>query len=98
MRSQCCLCVCLCSPINYLMPEPIFMKLGMYIMALEPISKTYIINPSVSRCVYMFIPRIVARQRLGKQLPAAMSTGTIEKLLDASFVYAFISYQRRVGD
>jgi hypothetical protein len=28
------------------MPEPIFMKLGMYIMACEPISAAYYINPS----------------------------------------------------
>jgi hypothetical protein len=30
------------------MPEPIFMKLGMYIMAPEPISTAYFRNPSTS--------------------------------------------------
>jgi hypothetical protein len=33
------------------MPEPIFMKLGMYIMAPEPISTAYFINPVPSVCV-----------------------------------------------
>jgi hypothetical protein len=45
------------------------MKLGMYIMAPEPISAAYFINPfhqSVCLYVCMFIPRIVARQRIGK--------------------------------
>jgi hypothetical protein len=51
------------------MPEPIFMKPGMYIMAPEPISTAYFINPShQSVCLYVYSP-IVARQRLGKTLP-----------------------------
>jgi hypothetical protein len=44
-------------------PEPIFPKFGMYIMTLEPISTAYFINPP-----------IVARQRLGKHVPAATNT------------------------
>jgi hypothetical protein len=36
MRSRCCLCVY--PPINFWMPEPIFIKLGTYITATEPIS------------------------------------------------------------
>jgi hypothetical protein len=41
------------SPINFRMPEPVFMKLGMYIMAPESISTAYFMNPShhVSICV-----------------------------------------------
>jgi hypothetical protein len=37
--------------------EPVFMKAGMYIMAPEPISKAYFINPShrsLCLCVYPF--------------------------------------------
>jgi hypothetical protein len=63
------------------MPEPIFMKLGMYIMALEPISKTYFINP--------FHPYLhtVARQRLGKTVTAAMDIyATIEKNWTRNFI------------
>jgi hypothetical protein len=44
------------------------MKLGTYIMASEPISMTYFINPShQSMCLYVYSP-IVARQWLGKLL------------------------------
>jgi hypothetical protein len=38
MRSPCSLCIL---PINFWMPEPILMKLGMYITAHEPISTAY---------------------------------------------------------
>jgi hypothetical protein len=48
------------------MPEPIFMKLGMYIMPPEPISAAYF-----SLCVYTCTPPIVARQRFGKDVPVA---------------------------
>jgi hypothetical protein len=64
-------------------------KLGMYsyIMALEPISTAYFINPSHRFvCLYVY-PPIVARQRLGKNVTAAKNTqATIEELLDASFL------------
>jgi hypothetical protein len=56
------------------MSEPVFMKLSMYIMAPEPISAAYFLNPShqsMHLCVY---PLLVARQRLGKHVPAAMNT------------------------
>jgi hypothetical protein len=41
-----CLCVCVSPPIKFRMAEAVFMKLGMYIMAPELISKAYFINPS----------------------------------------------------
>jgi hypothetical protein len=42
------------------------MKLGMHIMAPEPISTAYFINPThQSMCRYVY-PLIVARKRLGK--------------------------------
>jgi hypothetical protein len=80
------------------MPELIFMKLGMYIMTVEPMWTAYFINhfhPSVSVCV----SPIVDRQRLGINITAAMNTHvTIEELLDASFSMRSVSYQRKVGD
>jgi hypothetical protein len=81
------------------MAEPIFMKLGMYIMAPEPISTANFINLSYQFvCLYVY-PAIVARQRLGKNVTAATSThATIEELLDASFSMRSVSYQRKVGD
>jgi hypothetical protein len=51
------------------MHEPVFMKLGMYITAPEPISTALLKNPShQSVCLYVY-PPILARQRLGKNLP-----------------------------
>jgi hypothetical protein len=78
------------------MPEPNFMKLGMYIMATEPISTAYFINPShQSLCLYVY-PTIVARQRLGKNITAATNTHTIiGELLDASFSMQSVLYQRK---
>jgi hypothetical protein len=44
------------------MLEPVFMKLGVYIMAAEPISTAYFINPfHLFVCLYVY-PTIVARQ------------------------------------
>jgi hypothetical protein len=51
-------------PINFRMPEPVLMKLGMYFMAPEPIWTAYFINPSHhSVCLYVY-PLIVAGQQL----------------------------------
>jgi hypothetical protein len=42
-------------PINFQMPEPIFKKLGMYIMTPEPTSAVYFINHShQSVCLYVY--------------------------------------------
>jgi hypothetical protein len=57
-------------PIHFWMPEPIVMKLGMYIIALEFISTADFINPThQSVCLYVYL-RITARQRLCKDIPA----------------------------
>jgi hypothetical protein len=77
--------VCLCThPINFWMLEPVFMKLGMYILAPESISTAYLINPShQSLCLFVYTP-IVARQRLGKNFtPATNTHATIHELTDA---------------
>jgi hypothetical protein len=60
-------CVSVYPPINFWMPEPICMKLGMYNMAPELIQTAYIINPShQSVCLCVCASPIVARQRLSK--------------------------------
>jgi hypothetical protein len=47
---------------NFWMPEPIFMKLGMCIMAPEPISTVYFINPfHQSVCLYLYPPPSLSR-------------------------------------
>jgi hypothetical protein len=62
------------------MAELIFMKLGLYIMALEPISTAYFINPShQSVCLYVY-PPVGARQQQGKNVTTAKDThATIEE-------------------
>jgi hypothetical protein len=51
MRFPCCLYI---PPINFWVPEPVFTKLDVYIMAPEPISAAYFINPShQSVCLYI---------------------------------------------
>jgi hypothetical protein len=63
MRSPCCLCFRALPPINFWMPESIFIKGGTYITSPEPISAVYLINPS-HRAVRLYVyPSIVARQR-----------------------------------
>jgi hypothetical protein len=60
------------------MPEPIFMKLGMYIMSPDPISMVYFINPSdQSVCLYAY-PYVVAGQRLRIVTIATNTHATIE--------------------
>jgi hypothetical protein len=56
------------------MPEPVFMKLDMYITPPEPISTGFFINAShQSVCLYVY-PPIVGRQWLGKHVTAATNT------------------------
>jgi hypothetical protein len=76
------------------MPEQIFMKLGTYITAPEPISTAYFIHPShQSVCLYVY-PPIVAVQRLCRNVTAVTNThATIGELLDASFSMWPVSYQ-----
>jgi hypothetical protein len=76
MRSPCSLCVCvyLPPPVNFKMAEPIFMILGMYTTAPESISTAYFVSPShQSVCLYVY-PLIILRQRLSKNVTAAMNT------------------------
>jgi hypothetical protein len=83
------------------MAETIFIKLGMYIMAPDPISKAYFINPchqsvSVARQRFGKNPTNVAMQQLGKNVIAAMNTqATIKELLDATFSMRSVSYQEK---
>jgi hypothetical protein len=56
-------CVFYIPLINFLMPEPIFMKLiSIYVMSPEPVLAAYFINPfHQSVCLYVY-PHIVASQ------------------------------------
>jgi hypothetical protein len=99
MISLFCLYVCASPLINFCMPEPIFRKLGTYMMAPEPISTEYLKTPfHQSVCLYVH-PPIVYRQRLGKGVPAATNThATVVELLGTSLSMRSVSYQRKIGD
>jgi hypothetical protein len=63
--------------INFWIYEPIFMKLGIYIMAPEPNGVLHKSLPSF--CASVRVSFIVAMQRLGKNVTAAMNThATVE--------------------
>jgi hypothetical protein len=83
MRSPRCLCVCV-SPINFWMPEPIFMKLGMNGMASEPVS------------LRVSIPLSLPSNSSVDTFPRQWIHATIEELFDASFSMRFVSYQGKV--
>jgi hypothetical protein len=70
-------CVSPLPPISCWKIEPVFMKLGMYIMAPEPMSTAYFINPS-HQSVYL---PIVATQRLGIHVLAATKNCWRRRLL-----------------
>jgi hypothetical protein len=57
MQSPRCLCACVSPTINFWMPEPVFMKFCIYIMAPEPISTTHFINPSHQSVSIRVFPR-----------------------------------------
>jgi hypothetical protein len=98
MRSHA-VCVSVNPRTNFWTLELIFMKSGTHIMAPVPISTAYLRDPSHQfLCLYVY-PSIVVRQRLGKNVTAAMYThATIEELLDAWFSMLSVSYQWEVGD
>jgi hypothetical protein len=67
----------------YVFTCDLFTESPSYIMVPEqPISAAYFIN-TFHQSVCMYIPPIVARQRLGKHIPAAAIHTTIKELLDA---------------
>jgi hypothetical protein len=83
MQSPSCLHI---PPINFWMPETIFMGHGMYSVATEPTSTAYFINPThQSVCLYVYlsyrckaslqyIPPFGVWQQFVKHVPAAMNT------------------------
>jgi hypothetical protein len=62
------------------MPEPVFMKLYMYIMAPEPVRTAYFINAS-QQVLYLCIP-IVARQRLSTHVSMVTNTDNSRKVTE----------------
>jgi hypothetical protein len=77
------------------MSEPAIMELGMHIMAPEPISMAYFINPfHQSVCLYLYLP-IAASHQLGKNITVAINThARIEELFVASFSVMSVSSKK----
>jgi hypothetical protein len=74
------------------MPEPNFQKLGMYIMASDPISTAYFINPS-HQTVY---PPMLLSNGSIDTFPRQQLHTIIKELLEAWFSMRSVFYQRRV--
>jgi hypothetical protein len=90
-------CLHIPSPHQILTPDPLFIKLGMYITAPEPISTAYFINPShQSVCLYVYRP-IVARQRLGINVTGEKTKHATEDLSEAFWMRS-VTYQKKAGD
>jgi hypothetical protein len=84
MSSLWCLCLWI-PPINFRMLEPIFMKIGMYIMAPEPIWTAYFANAShQSVCMCMLLGN-----GSGNLYRCNEYTSKIEELLD-TFVFSAV--------
>jgi hypothetical protein len=78
------------------MPEPIFMKLGTYIMPPDPISTAYFINPSdQSVCLYVY-PLSLLDNGWVNTFPRHRIHATVEELLTGSFSVRSVSYEKRV--
>jgi hypothetical protein len=72
------------------------MELGLNMMAAQPISTEYFINPSHHFvCLYVYTS-FVARQRLGKVTAATNIHAAVEKLLVKLFSTRILSYTRGV--
>jgi hypothetical protein len=61
-------------------------NLVVHIMPPDLISKAFFINPSHQSVSLYVNTTTAARQRLGKNVTAAMNTPAIEELLDTSFI------------
>jgi hypothetical protein len=79
------------------MAEPIFMKVGVYIMAPDSISTVHFIKPihqSVCLCVYL---PVVARHWQSKNITLTTNThATTEEMLGTLFSVQSMSYQRGI--
>jgi hypothetical protein len=77
---------------SFWMPEPIFTKLGMYIMAPKTSTAYFINTYHQSLCLYVY----VARQRLVRNVTDTMSAhAIIKQFWEAAFSTWSVSCQRR---
>jgi hypothetical protein len=79
------------------MSEPIFMKLGTDIMALEAISTAYFINPSHQSVSLYAYPLFGARQRFNRNINSAKNTHAKYELLEELFSIRSVPYQKKAS-
>jgi hypothetical protein len=77
------------------MPDPVFIKIGMYIMTLEPISAVYFINSSHQ---YVYSLSLLGNGSVRNITATTNTHATIEVLLDASLSMWSVSLSRKPGD
>jgi hypothetical protein len=73
--------------INFQIPEPVFIKLGVYIMASEPISAAYFINPSRQSLWLYVYPSIIARQQLSRNVTEATKAHATNRRIIGCIVF-----------
>jgi hypothetical protein len=74
------------------------MKLGMYIMAPEPTSSAYFINPSHQSVALIAYPSLVARQLLVKNFTAETSRHKNRRIVECIFFYDVRVVKGKLGD
>jgi hypothetical protein len=86
--------LCLWIPfLNLRKPEPVFIKLGIYIMGIELILSAYFVNPSDLSCVSVYVTFL-----------SLLGNGSVnvfpqqQKILESSFSMKSVSYQGEAGD
>jgi hypothetical protein len=81
------------------MPEPIFMKFGMYITAPQPVSMVYFTNPShQSVCLYVYAPIVARQTALLKRYHGTEYTNNNKRIVGCIVLYAVHVVSKETGD
>jgi hypothetical protein len=88
IKSLCCLAVCVSRLINFWMSNQALWNLVYISWHLSQSRRRTSLNPAISLCVCTFINPIVARQQLGKHVPAAVDTGNNRRIVRGVVFYA----------
>jgi hypothetical protein len=100
MRSPCVSVYTPPSLLNFWMPEPVFMKLGIYVYHCTWAYLNGVLHKCLSSvCLSLSVSPIDARKRLSNDVTAAKNThATIKELLDALFSMRSVTYQKKEDD
>jgi hypothetical protein len=90
--------ICIPPPplVDFWLPEPVFMKLGMCIMLTEPISTAYFRNPShQSVCLYMYPQSLLGNVSVKKRYPGKEYTHNNRKVRVVFYEVHVVSEESR---